>query len=267
MLKSILLSKHVITIILLTLLAAYASYNLQTVPTTLLLALIVTVALDIAFQKGIMKRLAFPYSAIISGLIIGSIAPLNAPYYIIVTASSIAVASKFLLRFNGSHIFNPAAFGLLVALALFATGDQWWVTQTFNVHGYALSFLPLLIIADYKAMKWKIAFSGLAVIAILYILAGALTLSSISWLNVVDFAFALPYYLLFIMVPEPKTSPYKWKQQVVFGAGVAVAVFLLTFYSVSYALLMAVLMGNIAYFFYVNLGSLLAQKTLQNRGI
>lgn len=55
-------------------------------------------------------------------------------------ASAAAIASKFLLRVNGKHIFNPANFGIIVALLL--SQDAWVSPGQWGEEGwYALLFL------------------------------------------------------------------------------------------------------------------------------
>ncbi|ACK72929.1 conserved hypothetical protein [Gloeothece citriformis PCC 7424] len=61
-------------------------------------------------------------SAIITGL--GLCLLLRANYYsTVVLASCLAIASKFLFRFQGKHCFNPANFGIITALIF--TPDAW----------------------------------------------------------------------------------------------------------------------------------------------
>lgn len=92
-----------------------------------------------------LNRLAFDNmlhslpSALITGL--GLSLLLRADHIAtLVLASTAAISSKFLLRLNGKHIFNPANFGIVVALV--ATQDAWVSPGQWGEEGwYALLFL------------------------------------------------------------------------------------------------------------------------------
>ena len=246
--RSYLGSMYPVTGFLLLLLAAVASYNLKVFPTSLLVAIAACSLLDAAANKLFLKKgLKFPSSAVISGIIIGSIAPLNAPLQVIFLASAVAVASKYLIRIKGHHIFNPATLGLLVSLWLFGLGDQWWAAAgSLNFLGFAIPLTLVLIIASYKADKLKVAIPFLLVTGVLYaatqFVGVPLTASGL-----LAFVSSMPYYFAFIMLSEPKTSPYAPRQQVVFGIAVAVAYFLLDFGHVRFPFFIALLAGNLAY--------------------
>lgn len=63
-----------------------------------------------------------PRSPLISGLSLCLLLRTNSLVLALV-AALIAIASKFLLRFNGKHLFNPTNFGIVLLMAL--TGDVW----------------------------------------------------------------------------------------------------------------------------------------------
>lgn len=244
-------SMYVWTIILLVFLAVVASFARSAFPINLLIAVITATALDILIKKVWLKKTGMPFSAIISGIIIGSIAPFNAPVSVVVLASAVVILSKFLIRFN-DHVFNPAALGLLVSLSLFGLGDEWWAAgASVNILGAALTLTPLLILASYKAGKLGVSLPFLLATAILYHAMGIATIS-LSGANIIRFLDSLPYYFGFIMVSEPRTSPYIRKEQIAFGISVAVISVLLTIYSIKYALFIALLLGNLAYALYRN---------------
>ena len=66
-----------------------------------------------------------PKSALISGLSLCLLLRTNS-WLLAATAAILAIGGKFLLRWNGKHIFNPTNFAL-VALLIFA-GDKIWVS-------------------------------------------------------------------------------------------------------------------------------------------
>src|SRR3990167_7169267 len=128
---------YVWAIALLLLVAGLASKTLGILPTNLFAAIIVCAGLDVLLKKFYLKRseIKFPYSAVVTGIIIGSIISFNAPLLVILLASVVAILSKFFIRLKGMHIFNPATLGLLVALAIFSLADEWWAAIGFNAFG------------------------------------------------------------------------------------------------------------------------------------
>lgn len=243
-------SMYPVTGALLLLLAAFASYNLKVFPTNLLIALAACSLLDAAVKIAFLKKpLAFPSSAVISGTIIGSIAPLNAPLAAILAAAAVAVASKYVLRINKRHIFNPATLGLLVSLFLFGLGDVWWAASGFSFAGFAVPVAFLMVIASYMAGKLKVSIPFLVVTAVLYAATQFVSVP-LTAAGLLSFFTSMPFYFAFIMLSEPKTSPYAPREQVGFGVAVALLVFLLESSHVKYPFFIALLTGNLVYALY-----------------
>ncbi|MBI3037356.1 RnfABCDGE type electron transport complex subunit D [Candidatus Woesearchaeota archaeon] len=241
-------SMYAVTGALLLLLAAVASYNLKVFPTGILIAIAACSLLDVVVKVAFLKKpVTFPSSAVISGTIIGSIAPMNAPAAAILVAAAIAIASKYAIRLKGHHIFNPATLGLLVSLFVFGLGDVWWAAEA----GIRISdfFLPLtlfLIIANYTAGKLMAAIPFLLATSALYAITQFVAVPFTAS-GLLSFFTSMPFYFAFIMLSEPKTSPYPPGQQVVFGIAVAVVYFLLDFSHVRFPFFIALLLGNLAY--------------------
>src|ERR1051326_3341610 len=61
-------------------------------------------------------------SALISGLSLALLLRSN-HFWILLLAAAIAIASKFILKINGKHLFNPTNFAIVVLIA--ATNDAW----------------------------------------------------------------------------------------------------------------------------------------------
>lgn len=240
---------YITTIILLSAIAAVSAYTLRVVPYPLLLAVLVSAVIELLVSRLYLKRaLRIPYSAIVTGLIIGSIAPPTGSIAIVSLASAIAVLSKFFIRVRKSNVFNPAALGLLIALPIFGIGDQWWAASNYNVFGIAISITLLLVIAAYEARRLTAAASF-----ILVALASILALAGISQLSpimVLTAFLGINFYFAFVMLCEPKTSPSKRYQQIIFGASVAVLFTVVSFLRINYPLLIALVIGNVAYAIY-----------------
>lgn len=227
-------------------------------PVNLVVAVLTTSILDVTIKRLWLKRTpAIPLSAIITGLIIGSVS-VNAPVLGAFMASVLAIFSKFVIRLKGSHIFNPAVFGVVVsqfaspaAHGPVAHGSS-QVVEGFGVGGLTVNLwlVPLLIFANLRAKKLWISIPFLAATAILYYFTELASLNSLNIQDMSKFLGILPYYFAFIIVSEPKTSPYTKKEQVVFAVGIAVfsvlPLLIFGFYSHVVALA-ALLLGNLIY--------------------
>ena len=71
------------------------------------------------------KRFSISESSIITGLIIGFVLASDSHWWVIVLTSVFAISSKYLIRFNKKHIFNPAGFGVILATLLLGAQTQW----------------------------------------------------------------------------------------------------------------------------------------------
>ncbi len=151
---------YVLTIILFTILVAISSFGFGQIPYALIAAVIFTSIAEAAIVKFYMKQGAkIPFSAMITGFIIGAVAPINAPIILVFVASMIAVASKYFVKIKNTNIFNPAALGLLISLAIFGLGDQWWAATSYNIYGILVSFSLVFIISAYEAKRLVSGFS------------------------------------------------------------------------------------------------------------
>ena len=77
---------------------------------------------QLAFTLGWRLPRFDPRSALISGLSLCLLLRTGSPA-VAATAALVAIASKFLLRWRGKHVFNPTNLGLVAMMAL--TGDAW----------------------------------------------------------------------------------------------------------------------------------------------
>ena len=247
-------SMYLWTIALISFLVVISSYTLHTFPSGLIFGITAAALIEILIRKYYLKhKFKIPYSGIITGLIIGAVAPINASLILIAIAVIIAVISKFFIQYKSSNIFNPASLGLIVALAIFGLGDEWWAAGNYNIYGIAISLAPLLIILAYQAKRLTTAFSFVAVILGLNLILGGL-IHSISLSAIVAVLFSVNYFFAFVMLIEPKTSPYNRYAQVVYGAGTALLYFGFAFYRTPYSLLVALLLANLAYLAYKRYG-------------
>ncbi len=163
------------------------------------------------------KRLQITESAIITGLIIGYVLSSDEAWWKFVFASSIAILSKYLLRFRKKHIFNPAALGIFLTIILLGASTQWTGTYLWYV------IVPFGLYFVYRLKKTEVII-GYAIISLLLFGAQAF----LRKVPLGDIFGYFSYFYIFVMVIEPKTSPLKPLGKYLFGAGVAALVFILT---------------------------------------
>jgi Na+-transporting NADH:ubiquinone oxidoreductase subunit NqrB len=85
-------------------------------------------------------------------------------YSTMMLAGGVAIVSKFLLKINGKHLFNPANFGVVMALTL--TQDAWVSPGQWGESGwYALLFLAAGGIVLNRVGRWDTTVTFLATYA------------------------------------------------------------------------------------------------------
>jgi len=226
---------------LIILLLALAGYSLVGLHEPLfLLSLFITVISAVAVESGILyfrdKKLSLTDSSCISGLIIGFVLASDNPWWVLSLASILAILSKYLLRINRRHIFNPAAFGIFAVMILLAAESQWRETYLWYV---------LVPCGFYLALKirklWLIS---------AYFLASFLLLVIQGLMQQTGFSHILgtfSFFFIFIMLLEPKTTPSRPLSQVLFGCVAAAAIFIFNNIGVRFdAELAGLLLANIS---------------------
>lgn len=181
-----------------------------------LIAVGVSSAVDILCSRIAKRKRMIPDGAVITGLIIALILSSTSSWYIVAATSIIAILSKHLLVHKKKPIFNPAAFGLLLSILFFRTGQSWWG---------AFGDLPtwtvvFLLIGGYmvtnRVNKFPQVFSFLGTYFILLFIMGIINVGDATDALRSPFINASLFFALF-MLTDPPTSPAKNKDQVIFG--------------------------------------------------
>jgi len=163
------------------------------------------------------KKFQVTESALTSGLIIGYILSSESSWWIFLAVAAFTVGLKRVLRFRGKNLLNPAALGIFLAVFLLKGSTEW-------KGAYAWYFLiPAGLYIVNKIKKTEIVWGYFAMSFLLFI-PQALAQGS----SLLDIPGYFNYFFIFIMLIEPKTTPSTRWPKVVFGAGVALLVFLLT---------------------------------------
>lgn len=190
----------------------------------------------IRYKKYDIKTL--PKSAIITGLLIGTILG-RAEIYVFIITAAIAIVSKYFIKWNG-NILNPAAFAVLISMYIFSVQAIWWASGPL--------FLVLLagIISLGKLKRDKIFFSFILFYGFLIILQN-IFIQSFS-LFIIPYAFlSAPFFLALFVLTDPKTSPTSGRGQIYFGALAALFSFGFLSLGIDGAFLLAILAINLIF--------------------
>ena len=159
-----------------------------------------------------------PRSALISGLSLCLLLRTNSAWLALLTAV-ITIASKFVLRSKGKHLFNPTNFGLVALLLL---SDRVWVSpgQWGSVAFFAFLMACLGFVVVTRAARSDVTLAFLACYA-------AILFGRAQWLGQ---PLATPLHQLqsgalllfaFFMISDPKTTPDSRAGRILFAAVVA----------------------------------------------
>ena len=150
-------------------------------------------------------------------------------WWVAVFAAAISILSKYIIRFNGKHIFNPSALGIVAAI--FLTGKAWispgqWGSNMVIL--FAVLCLGFIVTTRVQKLDVSLAFLGM--------FGGLLFIRQIIYLGwPIDFfvqSISTGSLLLFsfFMITDPKTTPNnKWARIVWCMAIAAIAFYLATF--------------------------------------
>ena len=177
----------------------------------LLLIPIVTGVTDVVLKRIRFGKWAYSPSVGITGLILAMVSsPL--PIYAQVIIGLVAILQKHIIRHDGRHIFNPAAFGLLFSWTVFGGVPAWWAVGT--------PFVLLFLFSDYLIRRLPLS------LTFYFVYVALVSISSIFTTGTLSLSF-VSYPLLFfatVMVVEPRTSAVTMKGMVIEGILLALGI-------------------------------------------
>lgn len=192
--------------------------------------------LDLIFTFWKTKKFYYPFSSLVSGMLIGMLIHPSQGILTLWSAVVLAFFSKHFIKIKGKHIFNPAAFGV-VSVSLISP-ISWWVTAA---GGISLILLSLSSFVLYKLKRLQIS--------LIFLLGYFLFMT---YLKGLSNAFLLTvdgtvFLFAFVMLPEPMTSATsgRWKygfSLIVLGLAIFNSLFHL---SITDPLLLALLETNL----------------------
>src|SRR6187397_217671 len=108
--------KGLLIIILVLLVVVTAPHEgVRVVAPGLLTSVLTAGVLDAFILRARRPGWEFPSGAVLTALIVAMILSPQAPWYVAVITSVIAILSKYLFRTRSGNIFNPAALGVVAA--------------------------------------------------------------------------------------------------------------------------------------------------------
>lgn len=183
-------------------------------------ASVVAVALLSQYAATVIWRLpCFEWkSAAISGLSLGILMRTES-YGLALTLAMVAIFSKFILRINGKHVFNPTNFALV--LGILATGEVWISPGQWG-HGPVLAFFIICMggFVVNRAARSDVSMAFIATYAALIFLHTAWT--GADWSEPMKrLQTGSLLVFTFFMISDPKTTPNARGARLLFGIVVA----------------------------------------------
>lgn len=161
-----------------------------------------------------------PRSALISGLSLCLLLRTNSLLLTILTAV-LSIASKFVLRWRGKHLFNPTNFGLVVMMlsteAVWVSPGQWG-----NAAIFALLLLGLGTLVVYRSTRSDVTYAFLGLYSVLHI-GRALWLGDPLSIPLHHLSNGSLLLFAFLMISDPKTTPDSRTGRVLFALCITLA--------------------------------------------
>jgi Na+-transporting NADH:ubiquinone oxidoreductase subunit NqrB len=148
-------------------------------------------------------------------------------WWVAVLAASVSILSKYILRINGKHIFNPSALGIVVAILL--TGNAWispgqWGSGAVIMFGV----LCLGFIVTTKVQKLDVSLAFLGTFAVLIYLRQIIYLGWPMDYFIQSVSTGSLLLFSFFMITDPKTIPNHKVARVLWCMAIAAVSFYLT---------------------------------------
>jgi len=239
---------HVAAVIITVHVLGQAGLHFQVSVPQILAAMLTCAILEVAITFRQTRQFVWPASAMLTGSgvalifrVIGT--PANDPWsthawYVFAVVAGLSLLSKYVIRYRGSHVFNPSNIGLVVAFIVLGSTrveplDFWWAPlNVWMIAAYAVIIVGGLLITRRLKLLALAATFWVALAIGTGILAGSGHCMTARWAfaPVCGFDFwrvivTSPEVLIFLffMITDPKTVPAGQVGRVVFGALVGIA--------------------------------------------
>lgn len=203
-------------------------------------ALAVCIAIEIAFVAAQQRIIIFPTSAVISGFGLGFLLRSDT-IWIHPLCAALSVGSKYLVRIDGKHVWNPTNFGIVVVLLLFP--DSAWVTTgqwgAVFIILYGIANAGLFVV--YRVKRFHVCVAFWLPLAILLFAQAHFTSLPMDTAIARVTAGSLILYTFF-MITDPRTTPNTLIGRIGFASAVSVLTFILFVAEIEFAPFFALFM-------------------------
>jgi enediyne biosynthesis protein E5 len=221
-------------LITLILLAGQLSFGvLESYPQTLL-AVIIAIGLEIVLGKIFTGKIPHLASAYISGLSVGIL--IRSPFFWpFALCSALSITSKYVLRLENRHLWNPSNFGVsaMLVLAPFAVASlsiQWGN----NIWPLVLIWVLGSVII-YKLKRFHITFTYVTAFLVFSLIRSFVT-GHTFLAEVAPITGPMYQLFIFFMITDPRTTVrFSWKAQCVVAFLVAAVEMILRLFEVIHA--------------------------------
>ncbi|HEX9659027.1 MAG TPA: RnfABCDGE type electron transport complex subunit D, partial [Rhodothermales bacterium] len=163
--------------------------------------------------------LLVPLSALISAFALSILFTAPGNGWLMLLAAWLSISSKYLLTWQGRHVFNPTNFGLVMILLL--SGQRAAIAPAYQWGG-STQIVLLVLGLGLLIMVWvrraPLVVSFWAVFALGALLRSVLTHLPVSFTLLASLSGGAFMLFSFYMITDPKTSPSTTKGMIAFGA-------------------------------------------------
>jgi enediyne biosynthesis protein E5 len=196
-------------------------------------AIVSAIALELILGRWVTGRWPHLASAYITGISVG-ILMRSTQWWPFILCSLLSISSKYALRFQGRHLWNPSNLGMSVLLFL-APGAASSLSQQMGNEIWPLLVIWLLgVIILYRLGRLHITLTYVAAFIALSFVRSAV--SGAQWITEVAPLTAPMYQLyIFFMITDPATTTRTWRRQCAVALLVAVVETILRLNEIIYA--------------------------------
>ena len=181
---------------------------------------------EVLFHRLLRGGWLFPLSALISGLGLSLLLNFSHDPWLPLLPAFACIASKYLLTYDGKHLFNPGLFGVLVAIklghGLYATAPAYqWGSGTVMSMVIIVGAL-IFFIRRVGRLPLVIAFAGfylLQTLARVWLMRYHLPAETVFAASLLTPSFFL---FTFYMITDPKTSPAGVQDQILWALALTI---------------------------------------------
>ncbi len=153
-------------------------------------------------------------TSLILTLIISPVSPTDyAGFGFLIFAAAWAMASKYIFAIGNKHIFNPAAFGVVLGTFVLNQSATWWVAGNLPLLFFVLVG-GLLIVRKIRRFDLVLSFSVVALLTVILTSNGGSPVTAITQ----TFIHSPFFFLAFVMLTEPLTMPPSRSLRILYGA-------------------------------------------------